>query len=55
MYGELTDADIITKVFNDSKQPVSDASGDEDDYSLLAQERSIPSAAEPSNHIQELR
>nr|CAD7392416.1 unnamed protein product [Timema cristinae] len=52
--GEITDADIVAEVPNNSIQAEDGASSDEEDNSSVVQERSIPSAAEAMDHIQEL-
>nr|CAD7194247.1 unnamed protein product [Timema douglasi] len=52
--GEVTDADIVTKVLNNNIQAEDGAFGDEEDNSSVVQERPIPSAAEAMDHIQEL-
>ncbi|UYV85040.1 hypothetical protein LAZ67_X004383 [Cordylochernes scorpioides] len=54
--GEITDADIIAEVLNHNieKQDGDEASGDEDESSV-AGEMNIPSAAEATNYIMQLR
>lgn len=54
--GEVTDAGIIAEVLdsNNEKQDGDEASGDEDGESLVAEEY-VPSAAETSSHLKELR
>ncbi|UYV84866.1 hypothetical protein LAZ67_X003775 [Cordylochernes scorpioides] len=54
--GEITDADIIAEVLNHNieKQDGDEASGDEDESSV-AGEMNVPSAAEATNYIMQLR
>nr|CAD7259145.1 unnamed protein product [Timema shepardi] len=52
---EVTDADIVAKVINNNIQAEDGASGDEEDNSSVVHERSILSATEAMDHIQEFR
>nr|CAD7595962.1 unnamed protein product [Timema genevievae] len=53
--GEVTDVYIVAEVLDNNIQAEDGTSVDEEDNSLVVQERPIPSAAEVMDHIQELR
>nr|CAD7395470.1 unnamed protein product [Timema poppensis] len=50
-----SDADTVAEVLNNNIQADDGASGDEEDNSVVVQERPIPSAEKAMDHIQELR